>query len=292
MTAHTGSDAKLSAHPFMDQRHKARCWQPGRRRRRDLVQNRCYDQGHEGPRHPMTSAIKKHQIIIIANALDPIEVTADKVFGLPDCIGLAQMLVQHVICGQQSALDMAGIADGITKIAVCFGQLAFIFLDIANIDPDPAIADERALIVKHRHTTDADMHRLAVRYCNLILKPAKFPVRVKISQMCGQIALGDGAYGNFITPLANHIFRRKAGNLVKTVRNEGQLQVAVHLEKPVARHLGKVPKTFFTVGKPHLRLVQTPHKQPRRSNQRIVSLDDVANLILLVQRRAHRIARR
>ena len=249
MPRRLGGNAELPANAVMNKLQHSGGRRRGRNRHRYLVEHRCHDQGHESPRHPMAGAVKENQIVNIADLLHPVEITTDKVLGLPHGAGLAKMLTELARIGQQPTLDGAGIGDRITKIAVRLGKLAFLFLDIADIQPDTAIPCEYALLIDNRYTAQTDMDRAAIATLQLIFESAEFAPRLKIGNVAGKSPLHVRIDSDLLPAPADHHIRSQTGDVVKAVRYEGQTQIGIHLEKPVTRNLGKLTKSFFGVGK-------------------------------------------
>ena len=217
MPRHILGDAKLPANPVMHVLQHPRRRQRSRRRHRDLIKNRGHNQCHEGPGDAVPGAVEKHQVIDIADALHPVEISPDKILWLPDGAGLAKMIADPVCRRQKATLDGACIGDRVAEIAVCLGELPFLFLDRADIDTDAAIAKEGVLIIKHRHAAETDMDRSAIPAFQLIFEAAEFPPRREIGKMACKGVLAVCSDRNLVAALADHHPTVKAGDLEEPV---------------------------------------------------------------------------
>ena len=240
----------------------------------------------------MSGAVEEHQIVDIADPLDPVEVAANQILRLPHGARLAEMLAQH-LCGRQKAtLDTAGIGDRIAEIPIGLGKLPFLFLDRADIGPDAAIAGKDPLVVKDRHAAEADIDGSAVTGLELVLEPPEFPPRLKIGDVAGKFPLQVGIHRNILAAAADDRIGRKARDLEEPVGNEREPEFAVHFEEPVSGHFGELTEPLLGISELRLRPVEPPDKQAGCCDKRVIGLDDGPDLVVMDMARTDRLAGR
>ncbi len=119
------------------------------------------------------------------------------------------------------------------------------FHEVRDVASAAAIAGEAPGRVEHRFTRDRQMPRPSLRVDALHAEIAEWLARIELSQVLRPLRVAHPQRPRFAARLADEGFRRQAGLVVNTGRQEGEPQIGILFPEPVGARLGEILEALF-----------------------------------------------